>query len=664
MKIGIGIDTGGTYTDAVAYDFSSGSILQCAKSPTTKEDLSIGIIGALSQLDASLLGQAATVSLSTTLATNACVEGKGGRSKLLFIGVDPNVVSRFGTEYGLDDTAKLYFAEAITTIDGRILSEPDWERIAADMAEFLTDAEALGIVELNAPKNGALLEKKAKELIAAEYNLPIVCGHEIFSDLNSVKRGSSTLLNGRLMPIMADFIAAIKRSFEKLGIKAPVVVMRSDGSLMSESFTRERPVEAILSGPAASTVGGLALTKANNAIICDMGGTTTDISLIRDMIPVISDEGIAIGNWQTFVKGFYVSTFGLGGDSTVMCDKYGKLFLGERKAVPLCAAAMRYPKMKDDLRALLSERERHTLPLYQFFMGIRDISSDLSYNEHERNLTAALMNGPLIFSDAAAAAGCDEYNFNTARLENEGIIIRCALTPTDMMHIKGDFSEFDREASILGARFLAKCAGLPEIDALVDWVYNEVKRKIYYHIGSILIKEDIPEVSDSLDEKTIDALLFRAWEQTQSGIGQVDLRIKTDSALVGIGAPIHVFLPDVAKALGCECIIPENAGVINAVGAVAGNITASVSVSIRRAEDVYIAFCPGGNREYETLDEATNAAFIEAEKAALEEISKRGAGTSVRLIRKHTPIVLRDGYNTELFIENRITVTAISELTI
>ena len=77
-------------------------------------------------------------------------------------------------------------------------------------------------------------------------------------------------------------------------------------------------------------------------------------------------------------------------------------------------------------------------------MGIRDISSDLSYNEHERNLTAALMNGPLIFSDAAAAAGCDEYNFNTARLENEGIIIRCALTPTDMMHIKGDFSDKDK----------------------------------------------------------------------------------------------------------------------------------------------------------------------------------------------------------------------------
>ncbi len=664
MKIGIGIDTGGTYTDAVIYNFSDGAILQGAKSPTTKEDLSIGIIGALSQLDASLLSSASTVSLSTTLATNACVEGKGGRSKLLFIGVDPQVVSKYGGDYGLDEVEKLYFAEASTTIDGRILSEPDWDRMLADMSNFLTDAEALGIVELNAPKNGAQLEKKAKKLITEKYDLPIVCGHEIFSDLNSVKRGSSTLLNGRLMPIMAEFIKAIKLSFEKLGIAAPVVVMRSDGSLMSESFTRERPVEAILSGPAASTVGGLALTKESNAIICDMGGTTTDISLIRNDVPVISDDGITIGSWQTFVKGFYVSTFGLGGDSTVLCDKYGKLSLGERKAVPLCVAAMRYPHIKDRLRALIADKPMHTLPLYQFFMGIKDISADSSYNAHERALSSALTNGPLIYTDAAKAAGCDEYNFNTARLENEGIIIRCALTPTDMMHIKGDFSEFDREASILGAKFLSKCAGLDDVDALADWVYREVKRKLYHNIAKILIREDMPEFYAAFDVKTIDALLTRAWEQTQTGIGQVDLRIKTDSTLVGIGAPIHVFLPDVAKALGCRCLIPENAGVINAVGAIAGNITSSFTVSIRRAEDIFIAFCPSGNIECETLDDAIATAYTEAEKAALDEIRKRGAGNSIRLIRKLTPIVLRDGYNTELFIENKVMVSAIAELTI
>ena len=87
MKLGIGIDTGGTYTDAVIYDFTNQEILACAKALTTREDLSVGIGGALDGLPKEYLQKAQLVSLSTTLATNACVENKGGRARLLLMGI-------------------------------------------------------------------------------------------------------------------------------------------------------------------------------------------------------------------------------------------------------------------------------------------------------------------------------------------------------------------------------------------------------------------------------------------------------------------------------------------------------------------------------------------------------------------------------------------------
>ena len=101
MKIGIGIDTGGTCTDAVVYQFEKREVLAFGKTPTTKDDLSVGIGKALDKLPRELVDQAEIIALSTTLATNACVENKGGRAKLIFFGVDQMTVGRVGQEYGL-----------------------------------------------------------------------------------------------------------------------------------------------------------------------------------------------------------------------------------------------------------------------------------------------------------------------------------------------------------------------------------------------------------------------------------------------------------------------------------------------------------------------------------------------------------------------------------
>ena len=190
MRIGIGIDTGGTYTDAVIYDFYEKKVLSSAKALTTKEDLSIGIGNALDGLPSEMLQKAELISLSTTLATNACVENKGGRAKLLLMGVNKKVVAEFGQDYGLPDAEEIYFLESKSSYTGEILEEPDWDFFLTNSKDWFKDAYAVGIVELNAMDNAAVLEKKAKELVAKHYGLPIICGHELFSDLNSIQRGS------------------------------------------------------------------------------------------------------------------------------------------------------------------------------------------------------------------------------------------------------------------------------------------------------------------------------------------------------------------------------------------------------------------------------------------------------------------------------------------
>ena len=108
MKTGIGIDTGGTYTDAVIFDFDNKTILGTAKALTTKEDLSVGILEALDALPQDLLASAGIVSLSTTLATNACVEDRGGNAKLIFFGGDQRVIEKYGNEYGLPPVKDIY----------------------------------------------------------------------------------------------------------------------------------------------------------------------------------------------------------------------------------------------------------------------------------------------------------------------------------------------------------------------------------------------------------------------------------------------------------------------------------------------------------------------------------------------------------------------------
>ena len=660
MKIGIGIDTGGTCTDAVAFDYESGRLLAKGKALTTHSDLAVGIGNALDLLPAELIRDASLISLSTTLATNACVEDKGGRAKLLIFGLTDEYVHRFDAQaqYGLKRDS-FRCVDTHGSADGMVQDEPDWDAVVSELGDWLSDADALSTAELYSGNNGAPCEKRAAELAETVWGLPCVSASELTSELNVLTRGATALLNARLLPIERTFIEAALSNFTARDCTAPIMVVRSDGSLMTAELARTRPVETILSGPAASVLAGRSFSGKDACLIIDMGGTTTDVSVVHDGRLAMAGDGVKIGGWQTHVKGVFVDTFALGGDSAVRCaDKQLRLF--PRRVMPLCIASARWPKVKDMLHELLIRKKHSQFPLHEFFYLVHEPENPSRYNGYERDLIAALRRGPCMLGKLTETAGIDLYHLDSERLEAEGIVMRCGLTPTDFMHIKGDYTEYDAEASILAARCLLfsldRSSGVENLPALADEVYSLVQGRMFENLLRILIMRQYPkQFKNGIDAQT-EFFIRNAWQRRGTDTGALlHYNFGTSAALIGVGAPTHIFLPAVAEAIGAECILPEHAEVANALGALIADIYATRRVEISQAlsstgENYYLVHAPTGSTRFTDFDKALTAAQAAAEASAVKEARSRGAYGKLEIntyIDRHS-VTSRDGASVSL----------------
>jgi N-methylhydantoinase A/oxoprolinase/acetone carboxylase beta subunit len=670
VGIGIGIDTGGTYTDAVAYDFDAHLVRATAKAQTTKADLSVGIGAALDELPPDLLRSAEMISLSTTLATNACVEDKGGRARLLFIGAQPWIVERYGAEYGLPSDGEIFHLDAKTTTTGKIVQVPGWDAFLQSGESWIRNACGVGIVDVDAMYNGGALEKQARELVASTWDMPVVCGHELFSDLNSLRRGASVLLNARLVPLINEFLLATRTALHQRSITAPLVIMRSDGSLMAERFARGRPVETLVCGPSASVIGGLVISGEKDCLVIDMGGTTTDIAIVTGGVPRKANNGVDVGRWKTFVKGLSVRSFGLGGDSALRFDGNGFMRLEPARLLPLSVAASTWPSITTKLAGIVQRNPAgHPLPLHEFFCPLKDISGSSAYTGVEKNFCRALQDGPLSLAEAAEAAGTDAYNLNLGRLEEEGVVLRSGLTPTDIMHLRGDFNQFDTEAAALGASFFASCIAATPV-TLQEMVYDAVERALYKAVVVVLLEDQHASLARSLASflDGLDELIAISWDMARRGRGRslLGFRLSTPAALVGIGAPIHLFLPAVADALGTRCVIPEYAGVANAIGAIVGSIRVTRRVEIKPEYSIdglrgYVVFGESGAIRTADQQVAIEEARKAAQEAAREEAVRRGAQGEIALSTEVLISAPKSRFGKEVLVGIRVEATAISK---
>lgn len=628
MKLGLGIDTGGTYTDAVIYDFESNTIVKSAKSLTIKEDLTQGINNVISKIPGELLKDIRLVSLSTTLATNACVEGKGSRAVLILMGCDAETVRKYGHEYGLPDYREMIFIDGGHNQMGERICEPDWELLKKKVMECEYGTDSFGIVQLWGMRNPEF-EKKAKELIRQWTGKPVVCGYELTAEINFLRRASSTLLNAQLIPLINGFIDAVKLSMKSNSIDAPLVIVRGDGSLMSEDFAREKPVETLLSGPSASIAGAMKLTGKKDCVIVDMGGTTSDLAVVKAGRPKLASEGAVVGNWRTGTKSISIETTGLGGDSMIGFDNNDELTIGPVRVAPLSWLANRWSYILDDLESMNIRKSKHSSSLCEFYYLIRDLPASGDFTEEEKRIVSALKNGPLSILKLSDAVGTSIYEIRLKSLEKYGIVMKSGLTPTDLLHLSGDYRVWSTEAARLGAEIMARRLNM-KVDELIYKVNRKIKEKLYFNITRMLIENEDEYILSGKTSKQAEDLIMMGYNGKKAG-RHISCSFSTGFDLVGIGAPIHIYLPDVAHALNTGCIIPEFAEVANAVGAITSNIMVEEEVIIKPHYEIagiagYSCHSPAEMKEFLKYEDALEWSRAEAEKTAREVALARGAG--------------------------------------
>ncbi len=626
--IGIGIDTGGTCTDVVVYDRQRDEILFSAKAQTTRHDLKLGICDALRQIPQELRKRADYVALSTTMATNACVENEGGRAGLILIGAHPKVVAQNGASYGLPPIDRLCL---LPGKPGRPLSS-DEAAFRKELTDKFADCGSMAIVQIDPMDDGGALERECAEKVRSILGIPCVLGNDLFHERNILRRGASTLLNARLQPVMQRFLDAIGRSLRELDISVPVWVVRSDGTMMSRRFAAEHPVETLLCGPAASVIGGQHLAHEKNALIVDMGGTTTDISVVKDGCPIAAGDGIQIGQWRTMVHGVYIHTMGLGGDSRILMQGE-QLSLDSRRAVPLCLLAAKYPRVLSALRSLAEAGTPHFLPRHEFILLLEAPETRGKYREEELAVCRALEDGPLQLEELAERTGQSVYALPLERMENEGVLIRCGLTPTDIMHLRGQFTAFEGAASRYAAQWLCGCLNI-SLDELCRQVETLVVKKLYCQLARVLLETSCGLPAELKAPKVLDALAAQCYAVAAGDDTGTALRLHTDAVLIGVGAPTRFFLPQAAALLGTGVDLPEHAGTANALGAAVSNISAGVRLTIRPISEDLTTFYEEGYQLsgggivpqcFDDLDAAIQAAQTLSAQMAETKVRSMGA---------------------------------------
>ncbi|HET6492241.1 MAG TPA: hydantoinase/oxoprolinase family protein, partial [Burkholderiales bacterium] len=345
----VGIDTGGTFTDLVAVELGRGRY-HYHKVPTTTADPARGILDGIAELldqNALARGDVAFLVLGTTLATNAVLEGKWAPTGLLTTAGFRDVLElarqRRPHYFNLDIPKPLPPAarDCRIEIEGRIahdgsevapLAEDDVRR--AVEALKAKKVEAVAICFMHAYANPAH-EERAKALVQKLWPGVYLCASsEVLAEFREFERFATATVNASLMPIMDRYLERFGRGVAGLGIHATPRVMQSNGGAVSPGAVRKLPVNTFFSGPAGGVIGSVGLGQhlgLSNLITFDMGGTSTDVCLIRDGEPAKKSER-QMGGFPVRTRTIDIHTIGAGGGSIAWVDAGGLLKVGPQSA--------------------------------------------------------------------------------------------------------------------------------------------------------------------------------------------------------------------------------------------------------------------------------------------------------------------------------------------
>ena len=655
MSLLLGIDTGGTYTDAVLFCRRRG-VLRSAKSLTTREDLALGIDAAASRVLPEDRSEVAMVSISTTLATNAIVEGRGSPACLLMIGQGPAALDRAGLGAALGEDPVVFIAGGHDAA-GVEQSPLDEEALRSAVVRHAPDVSAFAVTAHFAVRNAAH-EGRAHALVRDHCDRPVTCSQELSDRLDAPRRALTTLLNARLIPMITELISAVERMMERRGLVAPLMVVKGDGSLVRAELASQRPVETILSGPAASIVGGNHLAEAGDALVVDMGGTTSDIAVLERGRPRLREDGASIGGWRTMVRAVAAHTVGLGGDSEVHLDKEVGCTVGPRRVVPMSLLALQQPAILEYLDRRCERMIYDTDQLRLVMMAGPAPPEGLTRFEHE--MLEQLSRGPRWVSEVAS----DRVFLRVLeRLLRRGLVALSAFTPTDAAHVLG----MQNTWSVVGARKaaelwrrLAQGAGAFSVSD-VESFCRRVLDALTLAAGRALVAAALAHERADIDtsERAAKVLLERALGSEAAPGRLVDVALRLRRPLVAVGAPAASYFPAVAERLSAELRLPRHAEVANAVGAVAAGVLQSSRVLISAPSSGYFRVHAGaGVEDFSEYDASLARARSLAKSLAREKAREAGAD-DVHVETEQHDLRAPGVGGEEIFIETSITAIAI-----
>ena len=441
MTLRLGIDTGGTFTDAVLVDDQK-HIVAAEKSLTTRFDLTIGIGDVIDKLSKAMLARVSMVSLSTTLTTNSVVEDLGAPVCVLLPGYNEAQVKQSGLLEILPAQLVVILEGGFDAV-GQEHQALNLEHARKAIVKLQDQVSAFAISSMFGIRNSSH-ENALKSMVTELTGMPVICGYELASSLGAPRRALTAALNARMVPPVKELIASVSEILERHQIDAPLMIVKGDGSLASMDNAIEKPIGTVLSGPAASVIGACALSGLENAIVADMGGTTTDIAIVRNGQPELCKDGATIGDWQPMIEAVRVNSVGLGGDSEVRFGGHKGLIIGPRRVVPTSLLAHLYPEVIPKLEAQLSGMV--SASSNRFVMRLENNQALLKQlNSVEREAWESLSDAPAELN--TIVLGNREYARAMAKLKRLGLAIYSGFTPTDAVHVLGINSHWDPHAA-------------------------------------------------------------------------------------------------------------------------------------------------------------------------------------------------------------------------
>jgi N-methylhydantoinase A len=353
-RIRVGVDTGGTFTDVVAFDEDTGELV-ATKTPSTPADPADGFMDGMAKVLAALgVGPEAVTAVchGTTVATNQLLEGKVGR--LGFVTTEgfgalleiarQSVPDGYGNSYFWVKPPRIVPADLVRTVGGRLDHtgaelRPFDEDQARAAARFLRDREvaAVGVCLLHAYANPAH-ERRMRELLAEEHpEAAVSLSSEVLREYREYERAMTTLVDAAVKPRVGRYVATIARRLAAT-TSAPAgpsfYVMKSNGGVLSAAEVVRQPISTVLSGPAAGALGAALVTATagfERVLTLDGGGTSTDVSVVLEGEPTLTTEG-SVGAYPSKIPMIDVVTVGAGGGSVAWLSREGGLKVGPRSA--------------------------------------------------------------------------------------------------------------------------------------------------------------------------------------------------------------------------------------------------------------------------------------------------------------------------------------------